>query len=370
MTYISNKPNWTLAIGLPILVMIACTILVFSPIYLLNESRISTGITLDLTITAPLLYFLAIRRSRVPKMTVVRVFIAGILLAGLLLHNKPHFFFSLLKTWVAPLAEGILIFLIAKKFYRARRAAKELGKEETGDFLSRCRIILKDVTGNEKVGYILASEMAVLYYAFIPQKKRPIHASPGDHKAAPASAFTSYKSNGILLVLGVFLCSFFVETLGLHFLMGLWSKKLAWILTALSVYTALQLYAHMRAIRLRPIRVGDQLLQLCNGLAADVSVRIDNIEQITFDGAKWNGPSPANKKTAQQIPANKKTEGLTVKLALLKGLENHNILLRLKQPLLVNRVFGIRQKADTLLFFVDRPEDFLSAVRAKMPVLG
>ena len=364
-----NKPNWTLAIGLPLLVMIACTILVFSPAFLWNASWMSTGVTLDLTITAPLLYFLVIRRSQVPRMTVVRVFIAGLVLAGLLLHNKPHFFLSLLKTWVAPLAEGLVLFLITKKFYQARRAAAALGEEV--DFLSRCRMILTEVTGNEKLGYMMASEMAVLYYAFIPQKTRPVHTGPGIDAPSPGYAFTSHKTNGILLVLGVFLCCFFVETAGVHFLIGMWSKKLAWVLTALGVYTALQLYAHMRAIRSRPILVGDQFLQLRNGLAADVSVRIDNIEAIFFDGKTWKGgkttKSPANKATVGN-PAGlskEETPPLTMKLALLKGLENHNIQLRLKQPLLVNRFFGIRQKADILLFFVDRPEEFLTAVRAK-----
>ena len=332
-----SQPRRVLMIGLPLLVWLACSLLVFSPVFSLRPDQLSTGITLDLTLTAPLLYFLVIRGTKIPKMTVVRVFVVGILLAGLLLHNKPHFLLSLLKTWVAPLAEGLLLFLVAKRFYQARQAANSVGEVE--DFLSRCRMILKQVTGNEKLGYVLASEMAVLYYAFLPQKER----LPG--------AFTAYKTNGILLVLGVFLCMFFVETLGLHFLIGLWSKKLAWVLTTLGLYTALQLYAHMRAIRSRPILLGDRFLHLRNGLAADVSVQIDNIEQIELDTNR------------RQIPP---ADPSTVKLALIKGLENHNIRLRLKQPLLVNRVFGLQKKADSLLFFVDQPEDFLAAIRLKM----
>jgi hypothetical protein len=347
--------------------MIACTIIVFSPVFFRNPDALSTGITLDLTLTAPLLYFLAIRRSQIPRMTVVRVFIAGLLLAGLLLHNKPHFLLSLLKTWVAPLAESLLLFLIAKKVYQARRTAGKSGEEV--DFLVRCRMILTEVMGNEKLGYIIASEMAVLYYAFVPQKKKQHPAAgPGIEGLAPTpgpSAFTSYKTSGILLILGVFLCLFFVETVGLHFLAGLWSKKLAWTLTALGLYTALQLYAHMRALRSRPILVGDQSLQLCNGLAADVSVRIDNIDEIFFDGKTWKGGKTADS-AAGLSKENKESAPLTVKLALLRGLENHNIQLRLKQPLLVNRFFGLRQKADTLLFFVDRPEEFLAAARSKM----
>jgi len=172
------------------LVMIACTILVFSPAFLLKGDQLSTAVTLDLTITAPLLYFLVIRRTQVSKMTVVRVFIAGLLLAGCLLYNKPHFLLSLLKTWVAPLAEGALLFLIAKKIYRASRSAKKGRKEEREDVLSRCRVMWTEVTGNERAGGILASEMAVLYYAFVPRKKRMAQAGAALGEPSPAAAST------------------------------------------------------------------------------------------------------------------------------------------------------------------------------------
>ena len=357
--------------------MTACTILVFSPVFLLKGDQLSTAVTLDLTVTAPLLYFLVIRRTRVPKMTVVRVFVLGLLLAGLLLYNKPHFLLSLLKTWVAPLAEGTLLFLIVKKFYQASRSAKKPGKEERGDVLSRCRLLLTEVTGNEKAGGILASEMAVVYYAFVPRKKAKARA--GDGLDVPAETFTSYKTNGILLVLGVFCCCFMVETVGLHFLLALWNKQVAWILTTLGAYTALQLYAHMRAVRIRPIRIGEESLQLRNGLVADAAVLFDNIDAIEFDrqragSARRGGQAAARtagKTTQPSAPeANTSLPSLptarVVKLALIKGLENHNIQLRLKQPIQVHRPFGIRQEADILLFYVDRPEEFLAAVREKM----
>ena len=346
------------------LVMTACTIIVFSPAFPLKGDQLSTGITLDLTITAPLLYLLVIRRTQAPKMTVVRVFIVGILLAGLLLYNKPHFLLSWLKTWVAPLAEGVLLFMIGRKFYQASRSVSELKKEDKEDFLGRCRSMLTEVTGNEKAGGILSSEIAVLYYAFVPQKKR--RAGSGLNELSSAAVFTSYKTNGILLVLGVFCCCFLVETVGLHFLLALWNKKLAWILTTLGAYTALQLYAHMRAVRIRPIQIGDQSLQLRNGLVADASVRLDNIAYIGIEGRKAARSTERAKSSTAEAAASS-PEIHPVKLALIKGLENHNILIRLKQPILVHRPFGIRQKANTLLFFVDRPEEFLAAVREKLP---
>lgn len=166
-------------------------------------------------------------------------------------------------------------------------------------------------------------------------------------------------------MLGVFFFCFLVETVELHFLLALWNIKLDWILTTLGAYTALQLYAHMRAVRIRPIQIGDQSLQLRNGLVADAAVRLDNIEYIGFEGRKAARSTERGKSSAAGNMSSP-TDVRPVKLALIKGLENHNILIRLKQPILVQRPFGIRQEADTLLFFVDRPKEFLEAVSAKL----
>lgn len=395
-----------LMIGLPLLVWIACSILVFSPLFSLKSDWFSTGITLDLTLTAPLLYFLVIRRSQVPKMTVVRVFIAGLLLAGFLLYNKPHALLSLLKTWVAPLAEGALLFIIIKKFRQAGQSAQTLEKEEREDVLSRCRLLLTEVMGNEKLGGILASEMAVLYYAFFPHRAAPTGPDPIDpaattNPAEPGTAasdvsiavapvntiavpslvssghgeqmgtnsFTTYKTNGILLILGVFCCCFVVETVGVHFLLAMWNKKLAWIITALSAYTVLQLYAHMRAVKARPVLVTDRLLLLRNGLIADVSVNFDNIEYIESKPARFGSAQRVSIQSINKPPVTVQpvdTNIQPIKLALFKSFENHNILIRLRQPVQVHRPFGIRQKTDTLLFFVDRPEIFLPIVETKI----
>jgi len=69
----SPRPNWSLALGLPLLVMLVCTIIVYSPFFAAHSTRLSTAVTLDLTVTAPLLYFFAIRKTAVPRMTVIRV---------------------------------------------------------------------------------------------------------------------------------------------------------------------------------------------------------------------------------------------------------------------------------------------------------
>ena len=121
----------------------------------------------------------------------------------------------------------------------------------------------------------------------------------------------------------------------------------AWILTGLSAYTMLQLYAHMRAIKARPIGVKDGMLYLRNGLAADVCIDIDNIEEITLTTRTVRGEE-------------------ALKLALFGALEGHSMRIRLRQPVTVVRMFGVRRRASVLLFAVDEPEALKDRLFVKM----
>ncbi len=127
------------------------------------------------------------------------------------------------------------------------------------------------VTGNEKFGNIVSSEIAVLYYAFFGSKDKTI-----DNEIK----FTSYKENGVAVVLWTILSIFLIETTGMHFLLSLWSKTIAWVVTALSFYTCIQLYAHIKAIKARPTIINIDSLEIHNGLAGDAYIQFDNIEKF------------------------------------------------------------------------------------------
>ena len=133
----------------------------------------------------------------------------------------------------------------------------------------------------------------------------------------------------------------------MHFLIRIWSAKAAWILTILGFYTCMQLFAHIRAIKARPVIINDDVLQLRNGLAGDATVLINNIEKIELTNKMIPGVS-------------------AVKLGLTKTLEDHNIALYLKHPVHVTSFFGIQKKALVILFFAEQPAAFLNAVNNKM----
>ena len=208
-TSIPKKPNWKLAIGFPLCIFLACFLITLSSAFKLSQALLSNAIVIDLLVTAPLLYFFVTRKSRVSKFTVGRVFIAGLLIAPLILHTHSNTLLHVIKMWVSPFVEGTLILIVGRKFYMANKNARRDGKNNP-DFLLYCRRIMHEVTGNQKAGDIISSEIAVLYYAFFGRKYKA-----ADYK----STFTSYKENGIILVLGTFLALFLIEAAGTHFIL-------------------------------------------------------------------------------------------------------------------------------------------------------
>lgn len=340
ITPVTNKPNWKIALGIPFLIFASCFLITRSSAFKTNNELLSNGIILDLLITAPLLYFLAIRKTNVSKLTVSRVFITGLLFAGLILNSRSNSFLPIIKTWISPVIEVLVIFLVAKKFYAANKIAKASNKK--ADFLMHCRTILFHVTGNEKIGNIISTEIAVMYYAFFGTASKSI-----DNK----TIFSSYKENGLPLVLGTVLSIFLIETTGVHFLLSIWNKTVAWTVTGLSLYTCMQIFAHIRALKARPIILHTNSFEVHNGLAGDAYVDFDNIEKIEL---------------STKIPAGRES----VKISLLKVLENHNIVVYLKNPIEVTKLFGIKKQTNTILFYVDRPKEFEHAVNIQLTDYG
>ena len=337
MTSTTNKPNWTIALGIPFLIYITCLFITFSSTFTTKSELLSNGILADLLITAPLVYFLAIRKSTVSRYTVIRVFIAGILFAGFILQPDSSPGLHIIKKWISPLIEAFVIFVICKRFYIANKNAKAKNTNKI-DFLFHCRKVMWEIIGNEKVATIVSSEIAVFYYAFFSAKDRS-----ADYK----TTFTSYKENGLPIVLAAILSIFLIETTGMHFLLILWNKTIAWVLTGLSLYTCIQLFGHIRAIKSRLTIINSGSFEVHNGLAGDALIHFDNIEKI-------------------ELSAKKPTGRNSVKISLLQGLESHNITVFLKTPIHVTKIFGIKKQADVVLFFVDKPKEFINSVTTQL----
>jgi len=339
-----SKSRLFLCFLVPALIFLSCILITFTQKYLLHPNAFATAITLDLSVTTSFVYYLIIRKSKISRLTVLSVFTAGIFLAGILLPNNGHSLLKIIKTWISPLVEITVITLLVKRFYVTNKRLKS-SNAPTPDFLVYCRMMMASICGSEKIASVVASELAVFYYIFI--RRKPI---PGI-----STAFTYHKENGILLIIPVFISLFIIETIGLHFLLLQWNRTAAWLLTGLSLYSCLQLFAHMRAIKARPILLSENGLQLRNGLlGGDALIDIKNIDKVEIVN-----------KTPQVDNV--------VKLSLFKALENHNIQLQLNRPIKVIKAFGITRKSNIILFKVDDAKEFknrLETVRAQLNVSG
>lgn len=331
-----RKTNWFLALGLPFLVAIISLLVTKTEKFRHSSELISNAILIDMLVVAPFLYYLVIRKSNTSKVTILRVFIIGLFWVGLILDSQNTIILYYIKTFTYPLVEIGLFFLIGRSFYLANQQAKK--HNQNADFLILCREVFRKVIGNEKIGAFFASEIAAVYYAFN-WAKNP--------KADYKTTFSVYKESGIIALLYVLIFIILIETTATHLLLGLWNETLAWILTGLSLYTCLQLFAHIRAIKVRHIKFGINCLKIYNGLATETIINCNDIESLEL---------------SNKIPQDKKL----VKAALLGNLEEHNCILYLKKPVQVIKFFGIEKSADTILFHTDQPKDFLNILTMKL----
>lgn len=327
--------KWLLIVG----VLLSSAVFSLGPV-LVNHPEVAIGITLDLTIVIPLVYFWIIRKKNISNFSIIPVFLICLLLASFLLPPPHHHTLQWIKTWLLPVVElSALSFLI----YKIRQIWIQLKKEKTTnpDFLDVLYRSTRSVFGTSTLAGVLSTELAVFYYTFYFGKKR---------KADQHSFFSYHKKSGQTEVLGVICFLLIVETIPVHILLAMWNETIAWIASLSSLYLMLQIFAHLRASRLRFIEFQENHLIVRNGLAVSTQIKyehIDRLEVTTRSG---------------------KTDKKVVKVGFLPELESHNMKLLLKEPQLIRGLYGKEKKVQILLFFIDDKEAFLQKFNSK--VLG
>ena len=324
-----------LAIAAPAMVFLACWGITRTVMYQSNPDRFAMPLLADLLLTAPFAYWVVARKQKVSAYALARVAFLGLLIATLLLTGRDQTMVREWRRWLAPMTEISVIGYIVWRFVQAGRKDRSEGKTKL-DFLFTTRKVLTEFTGNPRVANVLASEVAVFHYVFAWRKPTATD---------QLTTFSNFRKSGIVPVLYAFLGIFFVETLGMHFLLSVWSRTAAWIVTALSVYSCLQLLGHIRAMRARPIRLDDTELVIRHGLmGGDVTIPYSMVRSVTLSG--------------RAVP---KEDHL--KIALLKSMEKQTIELQTTEPVRVIRAFGLQKDTEHLLLCIDEPEIFLERLK-------
>jgi hypothetical protein len=106
-------------------------------------------------------------------------------------------------------------------------------------------------------------------------------------------AFSTHERSSAGIVFGALAGISLVESTVAHVLLLRWSPVAAWVITALSVYSALWMAAIARSFSLRPLLVGNGELVVRSGMLLTLRVPFAQVEAVQLaggDGADFSLP--------------------------------------------------------------------------------
>jgi hypothetical protein len=320
-----RSPRWFV----PTAVVLAgiCVALVRSQVFRLNPDLAAWGVTFDLTLTVPLIYYLFIvRPGHARPLTIAPLFVAGVTVAALVIPRNYQQFVHQLRFVSAPL-EIVTIFLVLQRLARMRRS-----DSSDSDTWSRVHAATRHILGDTRVATFVSMELTIVYYGLFAWRTPAPH-DPRQITVMEKSGWGSIVACIVVLLLG--------ESAGLHFLMLHWFGAVgAWCVTALDVYTILWLFGDYHALRLRPSFVADGVLHVRHGLRWTLDVPLSNVRSI----------APV------QGEADWKRKGV-LKLALF---DEPRFLVQLQEPMTAAGIAGIRKSVDAIAIRPDEEERFLT----------
>ena len=317
---------------LPIAVLLAAYYISTSHL-LLSNKEVAIGITLDLTLTLPVFYFLAIRKTKIPKITVIPVFVLGLILSKVLLPEELHTSANLIQLYVLPIVELTVLSIIGYKIYSVRKAYKS-AKEGNIDFYEAFHKAAVEVTKNERLANFLTTEISSFAYAFFIWRKP----KKGENQ------FSIYKESGNIAVFGGVILALIAEGFALHFWIEMYSPVVAWILTIASAYFLIQVIGHIKAMKRRFVSVKDGQIIYRYGIFGKAVIDINQIEKM--ESSIYD----------LKIPADRKAQHAN----LLNELERTNLAIYLKEEVEIEKMYGFKKSGDVILFQVDEVQKFMT----------
>lgn len=309
-------------------------------LFQMNPDNLAIGITFDLLLIVPFIYFLLIRKTNIPKTTVIPFLILGIIICSIILPQENQHYLSLFKTWILPIIElSVLSYVI----YNVRKGIKSY-KQKKGisiDFFTTLKNTCYEILPKNVVIPVV-TEIAVFYYGFIYWKKRELK----------ENEFSYHKDSGTITLLIAIIFIVAIETFVLHTLLTKWSNLTAWILTFLSIYSGIQIFGFLKSMFKRPISIENDKLFLRYGIMNEATINFTNIESIEI--------------SSKDIELTKETR----KLSFLGELESHNIIIQLKEENTLTGLYGIKRKFKNIAFYVDDKVEFKNRINKAIQQLS
>ncbi|WP_196893090.1 hypothetical protein [Aureivirga marina] len=332
-----NLQKISLIFGIPIL-LYGCTILLSkSSVFAANPNLLSIGITFDLLLTTPLIYFLLIRKTKIPKTTVIPLTVLGIVIGTYILPSQHQEYLSFFKYWILPIVEISVFSYIVYTIVKLIKQYK-LNKTESDDFFIALKTTCNKILPK---GIVIpfVTEISVIYYGFIYWRKRKLK----------ENEFSYHKESGIIALLITFLFLIFIETIAIHILLEKWNYILAWIITFLSIYTSLQVFGFLKSMYKRPYIIENNTIFLRHGIMSETTIDINSIESIEI--------------SSKDIEFDETIRSLSI----FGAMDSHNLIIHLKKENQLLSLYGIKKTYKSLAIHVDDKILFKNTIENNIP---
>lgn len=329
------QSRWLLFSGLTALVVASGTVIIHSAAFARDPGLLSTAITLDFTLFIPaLFYFLLVRRAEAPAIAILPVFVAGTVLAGLLLPSTHQSLLGYLELLLIATESVLFLFLMSKirKVVRLFRVHQQVQP----DFLHSLWLAMAEVMGKTRATAFVVGEFTALRYGlFFWWGRKEVH--PGQ------TSFSQHRKSGYLLFASAFFGILLVETVVVHLLVSRWNAVVAIVLLALAAYTVVFLIGDMVAVLRRPIVIHNGNLYLRTGMRWNAVVPLSDIAKAEALSGWYKA------KSDEELNAS------------LVGAPT--VRLQFRQPVEFKGYFGIRRCTGSIVLSVDDKHSFVSALQ-------
>lgn len=334
---IVRQPTALLWFAVPLLTVYAAAFFIVEVLPRVSApGAVAAGMTVDLVILVPALYYLVLIRGRGwPAITLAPVFLLSFGAASLIVPAEHR---SLLVAigYALPVVELGLVGSVGYKTWHVVRASRE-ASSAGGDFYDRVRETLREAFDVPAIAGALAYEVSLFHYALVARPAEP-----------PEHGFAYHHRSGYGAVLAAVLMAAALELAAGHFLLKSWSETAALIHAALSLYGVVWLVGDYRAMRRRPHELRAAGLRVRYGLRWDLRASWDQVSVV--------------RRTRQPAPGDDYLNAVPV--------GSPRYVVELRTPVEATGPYGVTRSVQRIGLVVDEPEAFENRLRSLGIQLG
>jgi len=305
----------------------------------IETNGVVLGSLIDLVVVIPILWMLYKGKFSL-KQSILLVAI-GCIAARFIIpieHLQPF----VAVTWAGFALEGIIIvleiLLIATLVRYLPRVLADVRASSLPDIFSFSKAVEKQFPQHPVI-QMICSDLLVLYYGVASWKRQE------------RLGFTLHKNSSYIAFQLMIIHGIAIETIGINWWLHEKSMILSIVLLILNIYSVIFLIADMQAIRLNPVYVTDETIYISLGLMKRTEIDFNKIEEVIEDKGQLEGK--LSKDTIDFVARD-------------FGEAYPHVILKMKEPVEVTFMLGIKKHYNQVAIKVDQSQEFKQMLQLRM----